>query len=95
VRQVQARLLEAGQRQGGEGQFLDLGVGFEAGVAVDLGADLELFAGRVQAGRAGVQSRRPLIESTSLKVLESVSCPAPASSDSTYSSIGGMTSSYP
>jgi hypothetical protein len=43
------------RRKRGQRQFLDLGVGFQAGVAVDLGADLQRLAGGVQARGLGVQ----------------------------------------
>jgi hypothetical protein len=55
VGHVEAHFGKAGQRDGGQRQFLDLGIGFEAGMAVDLGADLDRLAGGVQARRAGMQ----------------------------------------
>jgi hypothetical protein len=53
--QVQAHVAEASQGQGTKRQFLDFGVRFQPGVAVNLGADLERFARRMQAGWAGMQ----------------------------------------
>ena len=44
VRQIEAHRVKTGQCQRSERQFLDLGVRFEAGVAVDFGADLQRFA---------------------------------------------------
>jgi hypothetical protein len=55
VGHVEAHFAEAGQRDRRQRQFLDLGIGFEAGVAVDLGADLDRLAGGVQARWTGMQ----------------------------------------
>ena len=50
--QVQPYLVESGKRQRGQRQFLDLGIGFKAGMTIDLGADLQWLAGGMQPGRA-------------------------------------------
>ena len=106
-------------------QLLDFDVAFDAGVAVDLGADLQRLARAHHAGGQGVQhaagiaqalttpwrfsrcasmratcgvmsartpSMRPDKLVDQLEGPQIESCPVPVSSDSTYSSSGGITS---
>ncbi len=55
VAQVETHFGQTRETQRIEHQRLDFEIGFEAGVAVDLGADLDLLAGRVQSARTRVQ----------------------------------------
>jgi hypothetical protein len=54
IAQVEKQPFDTGGTQAVERQILDLEIGFEAGMAVELGAELQRLAGRLQARRARV-----------------------------------------
>ena len=70
MRQVQADRVEPGQCQRGERQFLDLGVRFQAGMAIDFGAQLQWLAGGVGRLRAGVQHRAAVAKTGNAPAVE-------------------------
>ena len=57
IAEIERHLGETGAPQAVERQVLDLEVGLQPGVAVDLGAELQRLARGVDAGRPGVQHR--------------------------------------
>ncbi len=57
IAEVERHARDTGDVQRVECEFEHFEVGFEAGMAVDLGAELQRFARSVQAGRTGAQQR--------------------------------------
>ncbi len=62
VGQVDRQIGQAGSVQAVQGQLGDLEVGFQPGMAEDLGAELQRLARRVQPGWPGVQHRAAVAE---------------------------------